>query len=112
MTTIRIAIPSMGEGGLEGFRAGHFGHCDVFTCIDAEDGEIKSVTTIQNKEHLNPFAFSIQHPFGLSAPWYKGCIAVPAGRASGRFAGANRSAEADRQEVRTVATRSERLFLR
>ena len=52
MTTIRIAVPSMGEGGLEGFRAGHFGHCDVFTFIDAEDGEIISVTTIQNKEHV------------------------------------------------------------
>ncbi len=52
MTTIRIAIPSMGEGGLEGLRAGHFGHCEVFTFIDAEDGEIISVTTIQNKEHV------------------------------------------------------------
>lgn len=52
MTTIRIAIPSNGEGGLDGTRAGHFGHCDVFTCIDAENGEIKSVTTIANKEHV------------------------------------------------------------
>lgn len=52
MATIRIAIPSMGEGGLEGLRAGHFGHCDVFTCIDAENGEIKSITTIRNKEHV------------------------------------------------------------
>ncbi len=52
MTTIRIAVPSMGEGGLEGVRAGHFGHCDVFTFIDAKDGEIVSVTTIQNKEHV------------------------------------------------------------
>lgn len=52
MATIRIAIPSNGEGGLDGTRAGHFGHCDVFTCIDAENGEIKSVTTIQNKEHV------------------------------------------------------------
>lgn len=52
MATIRIAIPSNGEGGLDGTRAGHFGHCDVFTCIDAENGEIKSVTTIKNKEHV------------------------------------------------------------
>ena len=51
MGIIRIAVPSMGEGGLEGYRAGHFGHCDVFTCIDAEDGEIKEVTTIKNREH-------------------------------------------------------------
>jgi predicted Fe-Mo cluster-binding NifX family protein len=52
MTTLRIAIPSIGEGGLDGQRAGHFGHCDVFTCIEAENGGITSVSTIQNKEHV------------------------------------------------------------
>lgn len=52
MTKIRIAIPSEGLGGLDGVRAGHFGHCDVFTCIDAENGVIQSVSTIQNKEHV------------------------------------------------------------
>ena len=52
MGKIRIAVPSMGDGGLDGQRAGHFGHCDVFTFIDAEDGDIKSVTTLQNKEHV------------------------------------------------------------
>ena len=48
----RIAVPSNGAGGLEGMRAGHFGHCDVFTCIDVEDGEIKNVSIIQNEEHV------------------------------------------------------------
>ena len=52
MGTIRIAIPSVGDGGLEGYRAGHFGHCDVFTCIDAVDGEITAVTTIKNRGHV------------------------------------------------------------
>ncbi len=52
MTTIRIAIPSEGEGGLDGKRAGHFGHCDVFTLIDYEDGEIKEVSILPNKEHV------------------------------------------------------------
>lgn len=47
----RIAVPSNGNGGLEGERAGHFGHCDVFTIIDVENGEIKEVSTIQNQEH-------------------------------------------------------------
>jgi len=47
----RIAIPSNGEGGLKGTRAGHFGHCDVFTFIDVENGEIKEVTTLSNLEH-------------------------------------------------------------
>ncbi len=52
MGKIRVAIPSDGAGGLDGKRAGHFGHCDVFTCIDMEDGEIKNVLTIPNKEHV------------------------------------------------------------
>ncbi len=52
MTTLRVAIPSLGEGGLDGKRAGHFGHCDVFTFIDLEDGEIKEISTLQNKEHV------------------------------------------------------------
>ena len=47
----RIAIPSNGEGGLKGTRAGHFGHCDVFTFVDVENGEIKAVTTLANQEH-------------------------------------------------------------
>ena len=48
----RIAIPSMGTGGLDGERSGHFGHCDVFTFVDVEGGEIKQVTTIPNQSHV------------------------------------------------------------
>ncbi len=48
----RIAVPSNGEGGLEGTRAGHFGHCDVFTFIDVENGEIKEVSTLKNEGHV------------------------------------------------------------
>ena len=48
----RIAVPSNGAGGLDGMRAGHFGHCDVFTFIDVENGEIKDVSTLQNEEHV------------------------------------------------------------
>lgn len=51
MTTVRIAIPSNGEGGLDGQRAGHFGHCDVFTFVDVKDGKITQVSTIQNAPH-------------------------------------------------------------
>ena len=52
MTLVRIAVPSEGQGGLDGLRAGHFGHCDVFTLIDVEDGQIKEVTILANKEHV------------------------------------------------------------
>jgi predicted Fe-Mo cluster-binding NifX family protein len=48
----RIAVPSLEQGGLDGMRAGHFGHCDVFTLIDVEEGVIKNVSTIQNQEHV------------------------------------------------------------
>jgi len=48
----RIAIPSLGDGGMDGQRAGHFGHCDVFTFVDVEEGEIKQVSTVQNQEHV------------------------------------------------------------
>jgi predicted Fe-Mo cluster-binding NifX family protein len=52
MTTVRIAVPSEGTGGLDGLRAGHFGHCDVFTLVDVEDGAIKEVSILANKEHV------------------------------------------------------------
>ena len=52
MATVRIAVPSEGTGGLDGLRAGHFGHCDVFTLVDVEDGAIKEVSILENKEHV------------------------------------------------------------
>jgi predicted Fe-Mo cluster-binding NifX family protein len=48
----RIAIPSMGPGGLDGQRSGHFGHCDVFTMVDVKNGEIKEVSTVPNQSHV------------------------------------------------------------
>ena len=51
MATVRLAVPSEGNGGLDGFRSGHFGHCDVFTCVDIEDGKIGAVRIVQNGDH-------------------------------------------------------------
>ena len=48
----KIAVPSVEAGGLDGQRSGHFGHCDVFTLVDVEAGEIKQVTTIANQSHV------------------------------------------------------------
>ena len=47
----RIAIPSEGKGGLDGQRSGHFGHCDAFTLVDVENGEISNITIVPNQEH-------------------------------------------------------------
>ncbi len=47
----RIAIPSVGSGGMQGDRSEHFGHCDSFTLIDVKDGEIDNVTVVANGDH-------------------------------------------------------------
>ena len=49
--TIKLAIPSEGTGGMEADRAGHFGHCDCFTVVDIEDGEIVSSSLMDNPPH-------------------------------------------------------------
>lgn len=48
----RIAVPSNGLGGINGTRSGHFGHCDCFTFIDVENGEITDISTVKNEEHV------------------------------------------------------------
>ena len=48
----RIAVPSNGQGGINGERAGHFGHCDVFTLIDVKEGNIEQVSVLPNQEHV------------------------------------------------------------
>jgi predicted Fe-Mo cluster-binding NifX family protein len=52
MANKRIAVPSMHPGGLEALRAGHFGHCDMFTLIDVVDGQIKEVSLVANGGHI------------------------------------------------------------
>ncbi len=62
----RIAIPSTNNGGLDGQRSGHFGHCDVFTLVDVKEGKIQEVSTIPNQEHVQggcmvPVNFLAEH---------------------------------------------------
>lgn len=49
--SIRLAIPSNGQGGLDSERSGHFGQCDCFTLVDLEDGEVGTVQVIDNPPH-------------------------------------------------------------
>ncbi|WP_281655638.1 NifB/NifX family molybdenum-iron cluster-binding protein [Eggerthella sinensis] len=49
--TMKLAIPTMGEAGLESQRAGHFGHCDCFTVVDIVDGEIVGTGVVANPPH-------------------------------------------------------------
>ncbi len=48
---MKLAIPTMGNGGLDAVRSGHFGHCDNFTVVDIDGGEIKSTTIVDNPPH-------------------------------------------------------------
>ena len=50
---MRIAVPSVAPGGMEASTSAHFGHCDVFTLVDVEDGEVKQVTGLQNLPHAH-----------------------------------------------------------
>lgn len=43
-----IALPSLGDGGLNAGFSGRFGRCQSFTFVDVEDGEIKSVKAVPN----------------------------------------------------------------
>jgi predicted Fe-Mo cluster-binding NifX family protein len=51
MISKTVAVPSMHPGGLDAARSGHFGHCDVFTLIRVENGEIKDVSILNNPPH-------------------------------------------------------------
>lgn len=48
---MKVAIPTMGKGGMDCERSGHFGHCDCFTVVDIADGEIVATSIIDNPPH-------------------------------------------------------------
>ena len=48
---MKVAVPTNNPGGLAATRSGHFGHCDLFTLVDIEDGQVANVETISNVEH-------------------------------------------------------------
>ncbi|MEJ2037424.1 MAG: NifB/NifX family molybdenum-iron cluster-binding protein [Desulfosarcinaceae bacterium] len=50
MSTV-IAIPSQTPGGLEADLGAHFGHCDVYTVVTVDDGQIADVKVIPNVPH-------------------------------------------------------------
>lgn len=46
-----IAVPSSMPGGMEAPLGQHFGHCDLYTVIEIENGEIGKVATLPNVPH-------------------------------------------------------------
>ena len=51
METITIAIPSELPGGLDAAVGQHFGHCDIYTVVEALDGKIIDIRTLPNVPH-------------------------------------------------------------
>jgi len=51
METFVIAIPSEMPGGLDAAVGQHFGHCDIYTIIEAKGEEIIAVRTLPNVPH-------------------------------------------------------------
>jgi len=77
--TMKLAVPSMGEGGLAAQRSGHFGHCDCFTIIDIEDGSIANSSVIANPPHEEGGCL---RPVGILSN--AGCDAIVAAGMGGR----------------------------
>jgi FKBP-type peptidyl-prolyl cis-trans isomerase 2/predicted Fe-Mo cluster-binding NifX family protein len=46
-----IAVPSDAPGGLEAAISEHFGHSDVFTLVQVDDGQVGEVTVLANESH-------------------------------------------------------------
>jgi predicted Fe-Mo cluster-binding NifX family protein len=53
MERTRIAIPSVGEGGLQAPVSPHFGRCDSYTIVTLQDGRIEAVESLQNGTHTD-----------------------------------------------------------
>ncbi len=48
---MKLAVPTMGEAGLDAERSGHFGHCDCFTMVDIVNGEVTETSALANPPH-------------------------------------------------------------
>ena len=46
-----IAVPSEAPGGLDAQVSDHFGHCQVFTLVQVDDGQIGGVKLVPNQGH-------------------------------------------------------------
>ena len=46
-----IAIPSSLPGGLEAQLGAHFGHCELYTLVTVDNGEVKGVDVVPNVPH-------------------------------------------------------------
>lgn len=48
---VLVAVPSDHPGGLDAGLGAHFGHCEVYTMVQVEDGQITGAQVIPNVPH-------------------------------------------------------------
>ena len=46
-----VALPTSAPGGMDAELSGHFGHCDVFTLVTLDGGQVETVAVQQNVPH-------------------------------------------------------------
>ncbi|MBU1155309.1 MAG: NifB/NifX family molybdenum-iron cluster-binding protein [Proteobacteria bacterium] len=46
-----VALPSNAPGGMDAGLGAHFGHCDLYTLVEVEDGQIKNTKVVPNVPH-------------------------------------------------------------
>lgn len=46
-----VALPSNAPGGMDAGLGAHFGHCDLYTLVEVEDGQIKDTKVVPNVPH-------------------------------------------------------------
>lgn len=51
MNKTLVAVPSSAPGGLDAEISEHFGHCDVFTLVEIDDGKVSRVAVLPNGSH-------------------------------------------------------------
>jgi predicted Fe-Mo cluster-binding NifX family protein len=50
-TSVTIAIPTAGPGGMDAERSAHFGHADSFTIVEVLDGQVATSRSLVNPPH-------------------------------------------------------------
>ena len=70
MNKTLVAVPSTQPGGLDAQVGAHFGHCDLYTMVEAENGAIVNVNTLPNVSHqqggcMAPFNYLAQNGVGI-----------------------------------------------
>jgi predicted Fe-Mo cluster-binding NifX family protein len=51
MTKTLVAVPSCAPGGIDAQISEHFGHCDLFTLVEIDNGEVTKVDALPGVAH-------------------------------------------------------------